>query len=121
MKPKRSSEQSGSGMATRYRGGSGSRAVRSPARRRGGDRVGARVTRGLLAIGVSVGACAEPAPLADADSPSALWRAAIQRTEAKLFASDFASSSPAARRASEEFLAALIGSSWQLAETAALL
>ena len=83
--------------------------------------MGARVTRGLLAIGVSVGACAEPAPLADADSPSALWRAAIQRTEAKLFASEFASSSPAARRATEEFLAGLIGSSWQLAETASLL
>jgi hypothetical protein len=66
-------------------------------------------------------ACAEPAPLADAESPSAVWRAAIGRAEAKLFASEFAASSPAARRATEEFLVALIDHAWTLAGDAVLL
>jgi hypothetical protein len=66
-------------------------------------------------------ACAEPAPLADAESPSAVWRAAIGRAEAKLFASAFAASSPAARRATEAFLAALIDHAWTLAGDVELL
>jgi hypothetical protein len=66
-------------------------------------------------------ACAEPEPLADAESPSAVWRAAQERAEAKLFASDFAASSPAARRATEGFLTALIDHAWTLAGDAGLL
>jgi hypothetical protein len=37
-------------------------------------------------------ACAEPAPLADAESPSAVWRADLARSEAGVFASDYARS-----------------------------
>jgi hypothetical protein len=80
------------------------------------------VRRGLLAFAcLAPLACAEPAPLVDAESPSAVWRAAIARAEAKLFASDFAASSPAARRATEQFLAALIDHAWTLAGDAELL
>jgi hypothetical protein len=80
------------------------------------------VRRRLLAFAcLAPLACAEPAPLADADSPSAAWRAAIGRAEAKLFASDFAASSPAARRATEAFLAALIDHAWTLAGDASQL
>jgi hypothetical protein len=66
-------------------------------------------------------ACAEPAPLADAESPSAVWRAALARSEAEVFASDYARSSPVARRAAEEYAAGLAGSAWRLAEDEAVL
>jgi len=80
------------------------------------------VSRSLLAFAsLSLLACAEPAPLADAESPSAVWRAAIQRTEAKLLSSDFAASSPEARRATDDFLAALIDHAFSLAGDAELL
>ncbi len=65
-------------------------------------------------------ACAAP-PLADADSPSAPLRAAIQRSEATLFASDYARSSPAARQATETYLGALISAAWDLVEAETLL
>ncbi len=66
-------------------------------------------------------ACSPPPPLEGADSPSAPLRAAIQRTEAKLFASDYANSSPAARQATEAYLGGLIGAAWNLAEAGTLL
>jgi hypothetical protein len=66
-------------------------------------------------------ACAPPPPLADADSPSAPLRAAIQRSEAKLFASEYANSSPAARQATEAYLGGLISAAWDLAEAETLL
>jgi hypothetical protein len=80
------------------------------------------VHRSLLALAsLTPLACPAPAPLADAESPSAAWRTAIQRSEAKLFASDFAASGPAARRATEEFLAALVDHAWMLAGDASQL
>ncbi len=66
-------------------------------------------------------ACGEPAPLADAESPSARLRAAIARSEATLLGSDYAKSSPDARRASEAYLAGLVASAWDLAGAATLL